>query len=102
MSSNSTKDSHRSGSPGAATTSSSAAAAAATVSSDEDDDSDGDDEEAATKELAAWRSAVTGATSAAQLSLYLSQLNRSIAWEKSIMKVVCDFLIVLRFILVIN
>ena len=53
------------------------------------DDSDGDsDEETATKELTSWRSAVTAAKSASQLSLYIAQLNRSIAWEKSIMKVV--------------
>lgn len=52
-----------------------------------DDDSDVD-EETATKELAAWRSAVALATSSAQLCLYMMQLNKCIAWEKSIMKVV--------------
>lgn len=38
--------------------------------------------------LVSWRSAVSTATSPAQLALCLYQLNRSIAWEKSIMKVV--------------
>lgn len=52
-----------------------------------DDDSDAD-EETATKDLSLWRSAVASATSSAQLCLYTMQLNKCIAWEKSIMKVV--------------
>ncbi|XP_064595320.1 bromodomain adjacent to zinc finger domain protein 2B-like isoform X3 [Liolophura sinensis] len=40
--------------------------------------------------LVSWRSAVSTATSPAQLALCLYQLNRSIAWEKSIMKVLCQ------------
>lgn len=52
-----------------------------------DDDSDAD-EETATKDLSFWRSAVASATSSAQLCLYTMQLNKCIAWEKSIMKVV--------------
>jgi len=51
------------------------------------DESDTDDE-TATRDLSSWRSAVNNATSAAQLSLYVAQLVRCIAWEKSIMKVV--------------
>jgi len=53
-----------------------------------DDESDTDDE-TATRDLNSWRSAVSNATSAAQLSVYVTQLVRCIAWEKSIMKVVC-------------
>ncbi|ESN91155.1 hypothetical protein HELRODRAFT_90399, partial [Helobdella robusta] len=42
------------------------------------------------KELLLWRSAVSSATSPSQLSLYVEQLNKCIAWEKSIMKVSCQ------------
>jgi len=52
-----------------------------------DDDSD-DEDETATRELTSWRAAVSNATSASQLYLYLGQLHRCVAWEKSIMKVV--------------
>ena len=38
--------------------------------------------------LARWRRAVVESTSAAQLLLHAMQLQRAIAWEKSIMKVV--------------
>jgi len=55
--------------------------------SSSDDESDTDDE-TATRDLNCWRTAVNNATSAAQLSLYVAQLVRCIAWEKSIMKVV--------------
>lgn len=55
--------------------------------SSSDDESDTDDE-TATRDLNSWRAAVSNATSAAQLSIYVSQLVRCIAWEKSIMKVV--------------
>jgi len=58
--------------------------------SSSDDESDTDDE-AVTRDLNSWRSAVNNATSAAQLSIYVSQLVRCIAWEKSIMKVVGHF-----------
>ena len=55
------------------------------------DDSDGDeDEEDLPAALIRWREAVTKAVSAAQLHLCLYQLNKCIAWEKSIMKVVSD------------
>ncbi|XP_055998604.1 bromodomain adjacent to zinc finger domain protein 2B-like isoform X7 [Ostrea edulis] len=37
-----------------------------------------------------WRNAVTKASSPAQLSLCVTQLNKSISWEKSIMKVLCQ------------
>jgi len=56
-----------------------------------DDESDTDDE-TATRDLISWRSAVSNATSAAQLSIYVAQLVRCIAWEKSIMKVVSFWL----------
>ena len=52
-----------------------------------DDESDTDDE-TATRDLNSWRTAVNNATSAAQLSIYVAQLVRCVAWEKSIMKVV--------------
>jgi len=58
--------------------------------SSSDDESDTDDE-AVTRDLNSWRIAVGNATSAAQLSIYVSQLVRCIAWEKSIMKVVSCF-----------
>jgi hypothetical protein len=61
-----------------------------TGSSSEEDSDDDDDEETPTRELLTWRSAVTAATSSAQLCLYAMQLNRCIAWEKSIMKVLCQ------------
>ena len=40
------------------------------------------------KELSAWRRAVVGASSMSQLACCLLRLHHSIAWEKSIMKVV--------------
>ncbi|XP_069472462.1 bromodomain adjacent to zinc finger domain protein 2B isoform X4 [Ambystoma mexicanum] len=40
--------------------------------------------------LRVWRKALSEARSAAQVSLCIQQLNRSIAWEKSIMKVYCQ------------
>ncbi|XP_078537813.1 bromodomain adjacent to zinc finger domain protein 2B isoform X5 [Lissotriton helveticus] len=40
--------------------------------------------------LRVWRKAISEARSAAQVSLCIQQLNRSIAWEKSIMKVYCQ------------
>ncbi|XP_069080292.1 bromodomain adjacent to zinc finger domain protein 2B isoform X4 [Pleurodeles waltl] len=40
--------------------------------------------------LRVWRKAILEARSAAQVSLCIQQLNRSIAWEKSIMKVYCQ------------
>ena len=59
---------------------------------DQDDDmEDDDDEEEQTNvpaALARWRRAVGETESAAQLLLCAMQLNRAIAWEKSIMKVV--------------
>jgi hypothetical protein len=58
------------------------------VISSSDEDSDDDDEDTPTKELVVWRSAVNSASSAAQLWIYVMQLNQTIAWEKSIMKVV--------------
>ena len=52
-------------------------------------DSDGDDdEEDAPPALMRWREGVKKAVSAAQIHLCLYQLNKCIAWEKSIMKVV--------------
>lgn len=44
--------------------------------------------QAVTPQLLAWRKAVSEATSAAQLSMCVTMLFESIAWEKSIMKVV--------------
>ena len=41
------------------------------------------------KELLRWRDSVIKANSASQIMVYLLQLNDCIAWEKSIMKVVC-------------
>ena len=38
--------------------------------------------------LSQWRQAVSMATSASQLSVCMAQLERSIAWEKSLLKVV--------------
>ena len=38
--------------------------------------------------LVQWREAVRSSTSASQLAVYINQLDRSIAWEKSPMKVV--------------
>ena len=58
------------------------------VGSSSDEDSDDSDEDTPTRELVVWRSAVNAATSAAQLWIYATQLNQTIAWEKSIMKVV--------------
>ena len=43
------------------------------------------------KELLRWRDSVIKANSASQIMVYLLQLNDCIAWEKSIMKVVCSF-----------
>ena len=63
----------------------------ASHSSSDDDESDTDDE-TATRDLNLWRNAVSNATSAAQLSLYVAQLVCCVAWEKSIMKVVSGFL----------
>ncbi|XP_067687467.1 bromodomain adjacent to zinc finger domain protein 2B-like isoform X8 [Haliotis asinina] len=40
--------------------------------------------------LILWRKAVASTTSCAQLMLCLLQLNNSISWEKSIMKVICQ------------
>jgi hypothetical protein len=40
--------------------------------------------------LSRWRSVVRSALSAAQLTLCCNQLNKCIAWEKSIMKVVSE------------
>ena len=58
--------------------------------SSSDDESDTDDE-TVTRDLNSWRTAVNNSTSSAQLSLYVAQLVRCIAWEKSIMKVVSCF-----------
>ncbi len=59
---------------------------------DLDDDADEDDDEEEQTNVPAalvrWRRAVTESESAAQLLLCAMQLNRAIAWEKSIMKVV--------------
>ncbi len=46
--------------------------------------------------LVRWRRAVVEATSAAQLLLHAMQLQRAIAWEKSIMKVVGYIILVKR------
>jgi len=64
--------------------------------SSSDDESDTDDE-TATRDLNSWRTAVNNATSAAQLSIYVTQLVRCIAWEKSIMKVVSCLRALLHF-----
>ena len=45
-----------------------------------------------TAQLQTWREAVSEAKSAAQLSMCVSALFDSVAWEKSIMKVVCLFI----------
>lgn len=42
--------------------------------------------------LRVWRRALAEARSAAQVALCIQQLQRSIAWEKSIMKVVSVFI----------
>ena len=59
---------------------------------DQDEDMDDDDEEEEQTNVPAalvrWRRAVGETESAAQLLLCAMQLNRAIAWEKSIMKVV--------------
>ena len=59
---------------------------------DQEEDMDDDDEEEEQTNvpaaLARWRRAVAETESAAQLLLCAMQLNRAIAWEKSIMKVV--------------
>ncbi|NXW87693.1 BAZ2B protein, partial [Alopecoenas beccarii] len=52
-------------------------------------DGDGTEEELAPG-LRVWRRALWEARSAAQVALCLQQLQRSIAWEKSIMKVYCQ------------
>jgi hypothetical protein len=67
---------------------SNAVAKDARTSTDDDSDDDYDEDETATRELSSWRAAVGSASSSAQLSLYLTQLHRCVAWEKSIMKVV--------------
>ncbi|XP_013395978.1 bromodomain adjacent to zinc finger domain protein 2B-like [Lingula anatina] len=51
------------------------------------DDSDTDD---TTPALLLWRRAVTSATNPSQLMMCVLQLNKAIAWEKSIMKVSCQ------------
>ena len=61
-----------------------------TVDQEEDMDDDDEEEEQTNvpAALARWRRAVAETESAAQLLLCAMQLNRAIAWEKSIMKVV--------------
>ena len=44
----------------------------------------------ATIQLNRWRKAVNDATSASQLSICIEQLDNCIAWDKSIMKVICQ------------
>ena len=44
----------------------------------------------ATIQLTRWRKAVKEATSASQLSICIEQLDSCIAWDKSIMKVICQ------------
>jgi hypothetical protein len=46
--------------------------------------------ESVPKELERWRRLVQTAQSSAQLSLYFVELNKNIAWSKSIMKVICQ------------
>ena len=53
-----------------------------------DDDGMEVDNGDASKTLLRWRAAVGAATTPSQLSLCLLRLQSSIAWEKSIMKVV--------------
>ena len=48
--------------------------------------------------LQTWRNTIARATSPAQLMLCIVQLNNSISWEKSIMKVVSCFFIIQAFI----
>lgn len=58
-----------------------------------DEDEDGDrpsDHIQVSQGLMMWRNAVAKASNPAQLSLCVSQLNNSISWEKSIMKVLCQ------------
>ncbi|KAM4626751.1 bromodomain adjacent to zinc finger domain protein 2B isoform 2-T4 [Discoglossus pictus] len=52
-------------------------------------DGDGNEEDIAPG-LKLWRKALSEARSAAQVSLCIQQLQKSIAWEKSIMKVFCQ------------
>ncbi|XP_042733638.1 bromodomain adjacent to zinc finger domain protein 2B isoform X13 [Lagopus leucura] len=52
-------------------------------------DGDGTDEDIAPG-LRVWRKALSEARSAAQVALCIQQLQKSIAWEKSIMKVYCQ------------
>ena len=70
------------------------------TSGDEDGD-DGEDsndsnsqpiaQERIPRELLHWRQAVSSATSASQIWVCLQQLESSIAWEKSVMRVVCIY-----------
>jgi len=55
-----------------------------------DDENDDSDESEVTPQLVSWREAVSECTSVSQLALCVSQLNRSIAWDKSIMRVICQ------------
>ena len=57
------------------------------VQEEVEDEIDDDDADCAPA-LLKWRTAVANSTSAAQLTLCLCRLTNSIAWEKSIMKVV--------------
>ncbi|KAK3579708.1 hypothetical protein CHS0354_025743 [Potamilus streckersoni] len=57
---------------------------------DNTDDHGEDVEETLPPGLQTWRTAVTKATSPAQIMLCIHQIDRSIAWEKSIMKVLCQ------------
>jgi hypothetical protein len=59
-----------------------------TGQNDEDDEEKPSDHVHVSPGLMMWRNAVTKASSSAQLSLCVTQLNKSISWEKSIMKVV--------------
>ena len=62
-----------------------------------DDDGPELDDGDASKALKRWRDAVLRATSAAQLTLCLLRLQNSIAWEKSIMKVVWKRIFIREF-----
>ncbi|XP_065838820.1 bromodomain adjacent to zinc finger domain protein 2-like isoform X2 [Oscarella lobularis] len=63
---------------------------------DDDDDNvgiaacDDDDVPSVSEGLLLWRAAVSRATSPSQLQVCLSHLEKSISWEKSIMKVFCQ------------
>ena len=54
------------------------------------------------KELMCWREGIKNAKNLPQIMCCLLQLNKCIAWEKSVMKVVSECGFVTRFITIIN